>query len=64
MESVTEDPLSKVEAIEAGFLNRWIYCHHCQQMGEMRLLGKDTWGKAVFAHLSIGCSGVVRILPA
>ena len=64
MESVTEMAIKEIEAAEAEKFNHQVYCHHCQHMGPMRLLGSDPWGGIVFAHPGTGCTGLVHVTPA
>ena len=67
--------LKPVKAAEAYYINHFIYCHNCQRMNTMRLLGRDSWGQNVFAcprrmHdprgfvLDETCGGMVCLKPA
>ena len=59
--SSMDSALRPVPHRKADRLNDFMYCHHCGEMGEMRLLGKDHRGWVFFECKR--CGGVVGVVP-
>ena len=64
--TIVSESFEKLPLLQAKKLNRVVYCHHCQMMDEMSVLGIDSSGRVVYRcrrHLAVGgpCGGVVRL---
>lgn len=48
---------------ETKFLNRFVYCDQCGNMGEMKILGRDSRAQVAYQCPIFRCSSVIRLYP-
>lgn len=53
--------LRRIETPVLDRLGRWIYCHHCHELTEMAIWGRDSWDQVVY-HCP--CGGIVHVQVA
>ena len=49
---------TRIEPRVLNRLGRNIYCHHCHELTEMSILGRDVWRRVVYR---CRCGGEIRI---